>query len=269
MPRLSTALLSEFFGTLLLVLLGDGVVAAVVLQGKGDWLAITTGWALAVTLAVYLSGKASGAHINPAVTLAAALRRGFPWNRVLPYWVAQLAGAFAGAALVYLAYYEAFRAFESANHLTRGALFNGNLVGPAAGGAGVFATYPAFSNLKLNLFSEFLGTLVLVLGVFAVIDPRNLAPKSSVQPLLVGAVVWGIGLSLGGLTGYAINPARDLGPRFASAIFGWGSAVFESHDHYWFVPVIAPLAGGIAGALIYDFAIGQYLPPAEKDPPSS
>jgi glycerol uptake facilitator protein len=265
-PPLRAVLVAEFLGTLLLIVLGDGVVASVVLLGKGDWLAITTGWALAVALAVYLTGKVSGGHINPAVTLALAVRRDFPRSRVLPYWGAQLAGAFVGAALVYLVYAEAFRAFEAKHDLTRGLFQDGRLVGEAAGGAGVFATYPAFGNLGLNLFSEFLGTLVLVLAVFALIDPRNQAPGANLAPLLIGFVVWAIGLSLGGLTGYAINPARDLGPRLASALLGWGPAVFQSHGWYFWVPLAAPLAGGVTGGLLYDHAIGRSLaPPGEGD----
>src|SRR5262249_30821697 len=156
MNRLRAALLAEFLGTMLLILLGNGVVASVVLLKKNaDWIVITTGWALAVTLAVYLSGKVSGGHLNPAVTLAAALRRNFPLKWVLPYWGAQLAGAFVGASLVYLDYSEAFQKFETDNKIVRGALENGKLAGDAAGGAGVFATYPAFDVLSLNLFSEF------------------------------------------------------------------------------------------------------------------
>src|SRR5262249_50776699 len=127
-------------------------------------------------------------------------------------------------------------------------------------GAGVFATYPAFDNLGLNLFIEFLGTMVLVLAVFALTDPRNQPPGANLTPLLVGIVVWSIGLSLGGLTGYAINPARDFGPRVASSLCGWGRAVFESHDWYFWVPVLAPLAGGAAGAWLYDHAIRRHLP---------
>jgi glycerol uptake facilitator protein len=262
MNRLGAALLAEFLGTLLLVLLGDGVVGSVVLLGKGgDWIVITTGWALAVTLAVYVSGKASGGHINPALTLALAVRGDFPWQRVLPYWIAQVAGAFAGAVLVYVDYFEAFQAFEKTNQIVRGFLEAGSLADPAAGGAGVFATYPRFANLWLNLFSEFLGTLVLVLAVFALTDPRNQTPGSNLTPLLVGVVVWSIGLSLGGLTGYAINPARDFGPRLASAFFGWGMGVFQSHGYYFWVPVAAPLAGGVAGGMIYDQTIRRFLPP--------
>ncbi len=260
MPTLSAALLAEFLGTMILIILGDGVVGQAVLVNKDSgWIVITTGWALAVTIGVYVSGKVSGGHLNPAVTLALAVRRDFPWNRVGPYVLAQIAGAFVGAAIVYVDYFEAFRAFEAANGITRGEMIDGKLAGPAAGGAGILATYPAFDNLGLNIFSEFLGTAMLVLAVFALTDPRNQPPGSNLTPLLVGFVVWSIGLSLGGLTGYAINPARDFGPRLASVLCGWGPAVFQSHGGYFWVPIVGPLAGGVAGGMIYDLTIGRYL----------
>jgi glycerol uptake facilitator protein len=170
--------------------------------------------------------------------------------------------------LVYVDYAEAFRAFEQREQLVRGAMAGGKLVGTAAGGAGVFATYPAFDTLWRNLFSEFLGTTVLLLGVRALTDRRNAAPGGYVEPLALGALVWAIGLSLGGLTGYAINPARDLGPRLASAVLGWGPAVFESHGGYFWVPIAAPLLGGLAGTFLYDFAINRHLPgEGEPSPP--
>jgi glycerol uptake facilitator protein len=270
MNRLSGALLAEFLGTLLLILLGDGVVgSAILLEKGGTWMVITTGWALAVTVGVYVSARVSGGHLNPAVTLAFAVRGDFPWRRVLPYCLAQLAGAFAGAVLVYLDYSEAFLKFEETHGITRGQLVQGQLYGGAAGGAGVFATYPAFDNLPANLLSEFLGTAVLLLAVAALIDPRNSPPGANLTPLLIGFVVWSIGLSLGGLTGYAINPARDLGPRVASALLGWGPAVFRSHNYYFWVPIVAPLVGGVAGVLLYDRAIRPFLAQAEPSPDSS
>jgi MIP family channel proteins len=268
-PSLRALILGEFLGTMLLVLLGDGVVASVVLLNKqADWIVITTGWALAVMLGVYVSGRLSGGHLNPAVTLALATRGDVSWDRLPAYWGAQLAGAFTGAALVYADYSAAFAAFEQTNGIVRGALDGGKLAGPSAGGAGVFATYPAFDGLPGNLFSEFLGTAVLLFAVRAVSDRRNAAPGANLEPVLVGAVVWAIGLSLGGLTGYAINPARDLGPRLASALCGWGSSVFRSHGGYFWVPIVGPLAGGVAGAWLYDVAVTRHLPPAtEPSPP--
>ena len=269
LPPLGSALTGEFLGTALLIVLGDGVVAGDVLLNKtSDKMMITTGWGLAVALAVYLTGRLSGGHINPAVTLALAWRGTFPGLRVFPYWGAQLAGAFVGALLVYADYAEAFQAFESHEHLIRGAMEGGKLIGPAAGGAGVFATFPAFDATWRNFFSEFLATGVLLLGVRALTDRRNAAPGGYVEPLALGALVWAIGLSLGGLTGYAINPARDLGPRLASALLGWGTSVFQSHGGYFWIPIVAPLAGGLAGSVLYDLAIHRHLPPeAEPSPP--
>jgi glycerol uptake facilitator protein len=268
---LRAALIGEFLGTALLILLGDGVVAGDVLLNKtSDKMMITTGWGLAVALAVYLTGRLSGGHINPAVTLALAWRGGFPRSRVLPYWCAQIAGAFVGACVVYADYAEAFLAFERDLHVVRGAMAGGKLVGPAAGAAGVFATYPAFDSVWRNVLSEFLATGVLLLGVRALTDRRNAAPGGYVEPLALGALVWAIGLSLGGLTGYAINPARDLGPRIASALLGWGTAVFQSHGGYFWIPIVAPLAGGVAGTALYDFAIHRRLPPeAAPSPPGA
>ena len=259
---------AEFLGTALLITIGEGVVAAVVLMGKvPDRMAITTAWALAVTLGIYASGRLSGGHLNPAVTLALAARGEFPPARVLPYWMAQLAGAFVGAILVYLDYAEAFRVFEVREDLVRGGMNpEGILIGPAAGGAGVFATYPVFNVTWLNFFSEVLGTAVLLMGVRALTDRKNAAPGGYVEPLALGALVWAIGLSLGAPTGYAINPARDLAPRVASALLGWGPSVFVSHGYYFWIPIVGPLVGGLLGTYLYDFAIHRYLPP--KDAPS-
>jgi glycerol uptake facilitator protein len=267
-PSLRAILIGEFLGTMLLVLLGDGVVASVELLGKeANWIAITTGWGLAVTLGVYVSGRLSGGHLNPAVTLALAARGEVPGSRVPIYWGAQLAGAFVGAALVYADYAAAFTAFEQKHEIIRGTLAAGKLAGPAAGGAGIFATYPAFDGIVGNLFSEFLGTAVLLFAVRAMTDRRNASPGANLEPVLIGVIVWAIGLSLGGLTGYAINPARDLGPRLASVVFGWGWSVFQSHGYYFWVPVVAPLAGGVFGALLYDLAIRPLLPPSDVPTP--
>ncbi len=269
-PPLRDALWGEFLGTALLVLLGDGVVASVVLLDKqADWIVITTGWALAVAIAIYVAGRLGGGHLNPAVSLALATRGDFPATRVAPYWLAQVAGAFVAASIVYYDYADAFRAFESKQGISvRGAMLDGKLDGAAAGGAGVFATYPRFDDVTRNVFSEFLGTAILLIAVRALTDPRNTAPHRALAPLLVGVVVWSIGLSLGGLTGYAINPARDLGPRLASAVLGWGPAVFQSHGWYFWVPIVGPLCGGVAGTWFYDLTIGRRLPPAEEPSPT-
>jgi glycerol uptake facilitator protein len=267
-PPLAPALVAEFLGTALLIILGDGVVASVILMGKqADWIVITTGWGLAVAIAVYVSGRVGGGHLNPAVTLALASRGDFPVSRVLPYWIAQMVGAIVGATVVYLDYFSAFEDFEKVYQITRGAMSAGKLAGKAAGGAGVFCNFPVYDNLFGNLFSEVLATAVLLLGVRALTDRKNAAPGRGFEPLLVGALVWSIGLSLGGLTGYAINPARDLGPRILAYIAGWGPAVFQSHKYYFWVPIVGPLVGGILGIWVYDILIAPNLPRETEDAP--
>jgi glycerol uptake facilitator protein len=267
-PTLRAVMAAEFLGTMLLVLLGNGVVASAFLLDKDPrWLTITTGWALGVTLGVFVSGRTSGGHLNPAVTLALAVRGEVAWTRLPAYCVAQVAGAFTGAMLVYFDYAAAFTAFEAKHGIMRGGMSAGKLVGPAGGGAGIFMTLPEFDGFAGNVFSEFLGTAVLLFAVRALTDRRNDPPRSNMGPLFVGAVVWAIGLSMGGLTGYAINPARDLGPRLAAAVMGWGGSVFVTHGYYFWVPIVAPLAGGVAGALLFDLVIGRGLPPVEEPNP--
>jgi glycerol uptake facilitator protein len=234
-------LLAELLGTMILVLLGDGVVANVVLKRtKGHdsgWIVITTGWALAVTIAVYSVGRISGEHLNPAVTLGLATIGTFPWANVPGYIAAQVAGAFLGGVLVWLTYLPHFAETED----------------PVAKLA-VFSTVPALRRTSSNAFTEMVGTFVLVLGILAVLSPANLTQGSDwargFGPALVGAIVWSIGISLGGPTGYAINPARDLGPRLAHAalpIAGKGGSDWA----YAWVPIAGPLVGGVLGALAY------------------
>jgi glycerol uptake facilitator protein len=225
---------------MLLVLLGDGVVANAVLQrNKGHasgWIVITTGWGLAVALAAYSVGTISGAHLNPALTIALAAIGQFKGS-VPMYILAQMIGAFLGAILVWLAYLPHWSVTED----------------PAAK-LGVFCTIPAIRRPPLNLITEIIGTFVLVVGVLAIPSVKNLKPElgfsTGLGPLLVGALVWAIGLSLGGPTGYAINPARDLGPRLAHMILpipGKGSSDFG----YAWVPVFGPVIGGLLGAFFY------------------
>lgn len=233
---------AEMLGTMLLVLLGDGVVANVVLQrnkGHGSgWIVIATGWGLAVALAVYSVGTVSGGHLNPAVTIALAAIGQF--NGSVPmYILAQMIGGFLGAILVWLAYLPHWSATED----------------PAAK-LGVFCTAPAIRRPPLNMITEIIGTFVLLLGVLAIPSVQNLKPElgfsTGLGPLLVGALVFGIGLSLGGPTGYAINPARDLAPRLAHRILpiaGKGSSDFS----YAWVPVVGPIIGGLLGAFCYKF----------------
>ncbi len=241
-------LLAELIGTMMLVLLGDGVVANVVLArtkgSNGGWIVITTGWGVAVAIAVYAVGRISGAHINPAVTIGLAVIGSFPWSQVPGYIAAQMIGAFAGGVLVWLTYYAHWPATDD-----------------RALKLGVFSTGPAIQRTVPNLIAEIIGTAVLLFGILAIAaNAETLTHPGQVdlsvvfsrglQPLLVGVLVLGIGLSLGGPTGYAINPARDLGPRIAHALLpipGKGSSDWT----YAWIPVVGPIIGGIAGAGLY------------------
>jgi glycerol uptake facilitator protein len=239
---------AEFIGTMLLILLGDGVVANVVLnKSKGQnsgWIVITAGWGIGVAIAVYAVGRISGAHLNPAVTLGLASIGAFPWTGVAGYVIAQVLGALVGSTLVWLAYLPHWRETED----------------PSAKLA-VFCTAPAIRNTPSNLICEFIGTATLVFGVLAIAaNAQGLVKASEVdlssvfslglQPLLVGILVFGIGLSLGGPTGYAINPARDLGPRIAHAILPIPGKRDSDWSYSW-IPIVAPLAGGVAGGLLF------------------
>jgi glycerol uptake facilitator protein len=234
--------LAELVGTMLLITLGDGVVANVVLaKTKGNnsgWIVITTGWALAVTIAVYAVNAISGAHLNPAVTIGLAAIGKFSWALVPGYLAAQMIGAFLGGVLVWLAYLPHWAAT------------------PDQGGKlAVFATGPAIRRPFANLVTEIIGTAVLVLGVLAILRPENLVPNSGFEkgfaPFLVGLLVWSIGLSLGGPTGYAINPARDLGPRLAHALLPIAGKGSSDWSYAW-VPVVGPIIGGVLGAAIFN-----------------
>jgi len=233
--------LAELLGTMLLVLFGDGVVANVVLtRSKGQnsgWIVIAAGWACGVTIAVYAVNALSGAHLNPAVTIALATIGKFEWARVPGYVLAQTAGAFIGGLLVWLTY------------LPHWPLTEDKGLKLAA-----FCTGPAVRRPAANVVSEAIATGALVLGLLSVLTPKNLVPNTGFDtafaPLLVGVIVFGIGLSLGGSTGYAINPARDLGPRLAHALLPIPGKGTSDWGYAW-VPVIGPIIGGIVGALLY------------------
>ncbi len=226
--------LAEFIGTALLVLLGNGVVGGVVLRGtkneNAGWLVITIGWGLAVTFAVYAVGSFSGAHLNPAVTLALAATGAFSWVDVPTYICAQMLGAIAGATLVWLHYLP---------HWVR--------TDDPAAKLGVFCNAPAIRHTTSNLISEIIGTFVLLFGISAIGANRF---ADGLNPLAIGALVLSIGLSLGGTTGYAINPARDLGPRIAHALLPIAGKGGNDWGYAW-IPVVGPIIGGILGALAY------------------
>ena len=272
-------LLAEFLGTFVLIAFGDGVVAMAVaalnqsgrgteiFAASGDWLLIAWGWALAVAFGVYVAGGVSGAHINPAVTLALAVKRNFPWVKVAPYMAAQVLGAFVGGALIYLVYHDAIASFEAAKHITRGAL------GGAADSTptfSIFATFPApyFGSSMIGpLIDQIVGTAFLLMFVLALTDERNQPPMSNLAPLLIGFAVAAIGMSFGANAGYAINPARDFGPRFFAWLAGWGKVAFPGVHNYFWVPIVGPFIGGVLGAIVYDLFVGDVLR-ARKEPPA-
>jgi MIP family channel proteins len=245
---------AEFLGTLVLIAFGAAVVAQVQLSGgsHGGYVSINIAWGLAVVMGIYVAGGVSGAHLNPAVTLALAVHRGFPWRKVVPFWTAQLAGAFAGAAVAFVTYREAFDHFDGGVR---------QVTGPQAT-AGIFATYPQpfLSNVPGGLVDQVVGTALLLLVVFAVGDAKNLAPEPKIAPVLVGLAVVLIGMSFGYNAGYAINPARDLGPRLFTALAGWGGGVFRAGNGWWWVPIVGPLAGGALGGFVYDLFVTRLHP---------
>src|SRR5215211_510781 len=253
---------AEFLGTFVLIVFGVGVVAQVVLSGRvnGQYLSINIGWGLAVTMGIYVSAGISGAHLNPAVTLALAVRRGFSWAKVGPYIAAQFAGAFLASALVFITYREALDRFDGGVRQIGGAL----------GTAGIWATYPQpfLSAFPGGIIDQVVGTALLVGVIFALSDARNFAPPERLTPVLVGLLVMLIGATFGYNAGYAINPARDLAPRLFTAIAGWGSGVFTAGNGWWWVPVVGPCIGGVLGAYVYDLVITRHHPPeAPVTPP--
>ena len=246
---------AEFLGTFTLIMFGCGVVAQVVLsrQTAGEYLSINLAWGLAVVMGVYVAGGVSGAHLNPAVTLSLAVLRGFPWGKVAPFVIAQVAGAFVGAAVVYLTYMEAFTNFDNGIR---------QVIGPQ-GTAGIFATYPqAFlSPFPGGFLDQVVGTALLVGIIFALTDQKNTAPPGPLTPIFVGLLVVAIGTAFGYNAGYAINPARDFGPRLFTFVGGWGSEVFRAGNNWWWVPIIAPCVGGVLGGFVYDALITRHHVP--------
>lgn len=230
----------ELLGTFILVLLGDGVVSACILnktkaQNSG-WIAIVLGWGIAVTVAVYISGFMSGAHLNPAVTLAMAAIGSLPWSQVVTYLVAQFLGAMLGALVLYLHYYPHWKETKDAGTILA-----------------CFSTGPAIRHTWSNLLGEALGTAVLVITVMA-IGPNKVA--AGLGPIIVGFVVMAVGFSLGATTGYAINPARDLGPRIMHALLPIPNKGDSDWSYAW-IPVLGPILGGVAGALIYQVILNM------------
>jgi glycerol uptake facilitator protein len=252
-------LIGEVFGTFILILLGDGVVANVGLAPRlaapaYNWNTITIGWAFAVIVAVYVSAGVSGAHLNPAVTLALAVKRGFPWAKVVPYWISQIVGAFLGAFGVYLVYRDGLVSAGMPNVWATGP---GSVFGNAFWG-GAAGTATGGYSLTTAIIAEIFGTMVLLWGVLASGDSKNTGLMHNMGPFLVGGTVLAVGLSLGGPSGYSINPARDFGPRLFGLLAGTDGLF---NGLYWLIaPVIAPLIGGVLGVFTYDWFVTPGLP---------
>jgi glycerol uptake facilitator protein len=241
------ALVAEFFGTLILMLMGEGVDAMTTLFGKGlpgeivngGYTNITLGWGIGVTLGIYVANRYSGAHLNPAVTLSLAVFRGFSWKKVLPYMLAQFLGAFCAAALVYWNYRPAFHAFDPGLEKT----------------ANIFCTFPAFAGMPLaGLFDQILGTAILMFVILA-IGEAMAGEAANLAPILVGLLVVAIGMAFGGMHGYAINPARDFGPRMFTVVAGFKNNGLTDGTMVFWVPIVGPLVGGLIGSAAHDFGL--------------
>src|SRR5215469_10041890 len=258
--------IAEFFGTMILILFGDGVVAVYGLFGTaqgvgigaGTWPLIVFGWGFAVMLGIYVAGAISGAHINPAVTVALAATRRFPWNKVLPYIVAQILGAFVAAAILYFLYQGAFVNALAANHLTIGQIAQSPTYGGPGFGWVFYTGHRAFVGTFGAFMDEFVGTALLVGLILTIVDIRNQPVQANLNPLIIGILIVAIGSSFGANTGYAINPARDFGPRLWIAIVSGGASLSADNFYFW-IPIVAPLLGGSVGALIYDFTLGKVI----------
>lgn len=237
------ALVAEFFGTMILILFGTGVDAMTALFGKGmpgeivngGYTNISIGWGLGVTMGIYASARYSGAHLNPAVTLSLAVFRGFSWSKVMPYIGAQMLGAFTAAALVYWNYRPAFLAFDPGLEKT----------------AGVFSTFPAFPLVPMaGLFDQVLGTAILMFMILAIGEEAT-----NLGPILIGLLVVAIGMAFGGMHGYAINPARDFGPRLFVTLAGFKNNGLTDGSMVWWVPIVGPLVGGLVGSAAYEYCL--------------
>ncbi|KAG0276380.1 glycerol channel [Linnemannia gamsii] len=229
---------AEFFGTAVMIAFGCGAVAQKVFSENNSWFTVSLAWGLGLIAAIYVAGGVSGAHFNPAVTLALAIFRGFPWAEVPVYWVAQLTGAFFGALIVFIGNLSALRAADRST--TVGIFFTGRQTAEVT-------TADAF-------IFEVIATALLLIIILATSDKGN-NPAGNLQPLIIGLSITLIGTSYGYQTGYALNPARDLGPRFFTALFGWGFGVFSRQDYYFWVPIVGPVLGAIIGCCFYDFFI--------------
>lgn len=250
-------LAAEFAGTMILILFGVGVVAQVAAAGIGDHDSIAWAWGLGVVLGVYVAGRVSGAHLNPAVTIALACFKGFEWRKVLPYSLAQTLGAFVAALLVRWNYTEVLHAADP---------------GLTIKTQGVFSTLPGNGTLPVGEWGAFrdqiIGTAILLFLILAVTDVLGTPPGANLAPFIIGLIVVAIGMAWGTNAGYAINPARDFGPRLASFLTGYGGAWRDQTGYlYFWIPIVAPIIGGVVGAGLYQVLVGRFLPKAGPQEP--
>lgn len=233
---------SEMVGTFVLILFGVGSVAQAVLSGKVDssMFTINIAWGIAVAMGIYISGP-SGAHLNPAVTISLAVHKKFPWKKVGYYCGAQVLGAFLASVIVYIVYSEALNTYDGGIRQITGAKAT----------AGIWSTYPqSYLSIFGGLVDQIVGTFALMLMIFAFGDEKNNSPKN-LGPICVGLLVAVIGMSFGLNAGYAINPARDFGPRLFTAMFGWGGEVFSTGNGWWWVPIVGPIVGAVLAGYAY------------------
>ncbi|WP_337059998.1 MIP/aquaporin family protein [Kineococcus sp. G2] len=252
-PTLVGEMLAEFAGTAILILFGVGVVAQVVAGQNGDNDSIHWAWGLGVTFGVYVAGRTTGAHLNPAVTLALAVFKGFAWRKVVPYSVAQVLGALVAALIVRWVYADAIATVDPETTFDS---------------QGIFSTLPGTGvSIGTAFLDQVVGTAILVFLIFAVTELRATPPAANLAPFIIGLIVVAIGFAWGSNAGYAINPARDFGPRLASFLTGYSTAMREPGGQFYFwVPIIAPLIGALIGGALYRLLIERHLPEPEPQP---
>jgi glycerol uptake facilitator protein len=256
MRKLTGELISEAVAMFIIIAFGDSVAAMYTLYDpspyQNAYWGVCIAWGLAVTLAIYVTGSVSGTHANPAVTLTLAIFRDFEWKKVVPYWLAQIVGGFAGAAIVYVLFGPVIDHYNEAHQLTR----------EAGGAAGVFFTHPGLAITPMHaLLDQIILTAFLLFGIFAITEQYNeMAPMANSGALMIGLLVATIGASMGYLEAWALNPARDFGPRLFAYLAGWKSAAFPSPENYWWIPIVGPLIGGVVGGGAYQCLIRPFLP---------
>lgn len=253
-------LISEALAMFIIIAFGDSVACMYVLYDpspyQNAYWGVCIAWGLAVTIAIYATGSVSGTHANPAVTLALALFRGFSWSKVVPYWIAQIIGAFLGASIVYVLFGPVIDHYNEVHQLTR----------EAGGAAGVFFTHPGLAVTPMHaLLDQIILTAFLLFGIFAITEQYNeMAPGANSGALMIGLLVATIGASMGYLEAWAINPARDFGPRLFAFFAGWGRSALPSPDNYWWVPIVGPLIGGVVGGAAYQYLVHPFLPARQR-----